>query len=53
MGVATAQQIQLESPTGNAYDDEWTIDLEGGLVYHVIDVGYQSAGQKDHQKSHH
>ncbi len=38
MGNATARQIQLESPTGNAYDDEWTIELKGGFVYQVIEL---------------
>lgn len=29
---------QLKAPSGNGYDDEWTIPLEGGLAYHVIEL---------------
>ncbi|GAA6154473.1 major capsid protein P2 [Pseudoteredinibacter isoporae] len=29
---------QLKAPLGNDYDEEWNIVLEGGLVYHVIEL---------------
>ena len=38
MGVATAREIQLKSPTGSGYSSEWSIKLDGGLVYQVIEL---------------
>lgn len=38
MANITPVMHQLKSPAGNGYDDEWTIPLEGGLVYHVIEL---------------
>lgn len=34
----TPTLIQLPSPTGNGYDDEWTIKLPGGYIYHAIEM---------------
>jgi len=34
----TPTMIQLPSPTGNGYDDEWTIKLPGGYIYHSIEM---------------
>ena len=35
--VRAAMQ-QLTSPTGNSYDEEWTIKLQAGLTYHIIEL---------------
>ncbi|RXE92570.1 major capsid protein P2 [Pseudoalteromonas phenolica] len=45
--------IQLPSPTGTGFGEEWSIKLQSGLTYHMVELETNLVNVETIKKNHH